>query len=243
MAVKTIRDRLESLGKKAQKLRDSRNMQWPEIAEELETGQGKVMLAYLCVTEPLVKAKNEDELRNKIAKMRKRNGDNLSWAVIAARVDRPESYCRSAYQDVTSTEHRGDRIGKGGRYPGVANGTGKVKGTKKAPAQKATKAEKAAKVAKAAKAKATAKKGGAKKSATGGRTAKTPASSGGLADMTLGELKDRLNGKAITVEDGDGKRVIKVKTISSLEDGEIGLTDQAGKVRAVKVEQITRATK
>jgi hypothetical protein len=250
----TIRDKLAPLGKRVKKARDS-GKQWDDIAEEEGEGQGKCMLAYLCVTEELVTAKNEDMLNKRIVALR--DNQQLSWGVISARVDRTEGHVRTVYLNETGVNSRGLRIGKGGRY---VNGDGPPEGSKsKAPVKKVTKVDKAKNVAKAAKEKAAARKsGGATKKAApvkkasgraaspkGGTSTAPSGKKSPLLDMTLGALKDRLEGESITVlREGTTKtEKFTVKTVKSSADGVLDFTDaRTGNVRHVRIEDIKAAS-
>lgn len=245
MAETDFESRMLDLGKDVVPLRDDKSMHWSDIAEKLQTGQGRVMQAYLIATVPKKEIVKGTDAERAKAVVQLRNKEKMSWGDIVARVRKPESWCRTQWSKSTGKDNRGDRIGKGGRYPGEASGNG---------AKKATKGTKAAKIAKTAKSKAAAKsstkktatkkapakKAPAKKAAKANTSGTAPAANS-LADKTLGELKDRLNGKKITVEDLD--EPLEVDTLSALDDGVLTLTTIQGDERKIGVASITGATK
>lgn len=197
---------------------------WAEIAEKLGISQGKAQLAFLRENTPAedrINAKNEADLAKRIVSARDK--DKLSWGIISARSGVPESRCRKIYEEATGTSSRGNRIGRGGRFPSDE--------VRPAKAPKAPKA-KTAKEAKEAKSDDTPAKVTAEQ-------AKKP-----IGDMDLGELKARLNGKTITVNnEGGGSRRIAVKSVKALKDGEMRFADKDGKTITVLVAQIAKATR
>lgn len=200
-------------------LRDEQEMKWSEVAEALGCQQGKAMMAYLLATIPAkerIKFKDDDDLAEKVVAAR--DDDNQSWGYIAARAGVAESKIRKLYTEQTGNTTRGLRIGKGGRYPDGEK-------PEKAPAAKKSSASKAAP------AKATA----AKKAARGKVVP--------LGEMDLAQLKERLNGKSISVDRDGRMERIAVKTINKLDDGEITLSDKQGKSRVVNVSDIKKATR
>lgn len=135
---------------------------WAEISNAVGLPQGKCMFLYEAATvtpKNKITAKSEEDLKKKIAAAR---GEGLSWGVISARSGKSEGYCRAAFTEVTGEAASGNRIGKGGRYPGA---DGAAKPVKKAAAKKATKSVK--KAAAPAPAKKAVKKALATKKATG----------------------------------------------------------------------------
>jgi hypothetical protein len=253
-----IQERLADLGTKVAKLRDKDPApSWKDISTTLEIGQGKVMLAYLFhTTDPKdrIKGRNEDELAKNVVKAR---DGGLSWAIISARAGIPESTARGLYEKTTGSSTKGNRIGKGGRYPGDSNGAGPVKKAvaKKAVAKKAAPVKKAvakkqpaaksAPVKKAVAKKVVAKKAVAKKSATPASAA-TGGGSGKLVDMDLSGLKGKLEGRGISYESPNGGKLqsLRVKTVVSLsEDGVVSFLDErTGNERSVRVSSIKRLT-
>lgn len=140
---------------------------WAEISDAVSLPQGTCMFLYEEATvTPATKitAKNEEDLRKKIAKAR---SDGMSWGKIAARSGKSEGYCKKAYEDITGKSARGDRIGKGGRFPSGAERPAKAAGAvKKATGpRKATGAVKKATGKKVAAKKVAGKKVAAKKAA------------------------------------------------------------------------------
>lgn len=194
---------------------------WASISEAVGMGQGKVALIYLQQTvdpKDRITAKNDEEMAKKITAAR---NSGLSWGIISARSGLPESRCRALFDP--NDRGRGNRIGKGGRHPGDTNGTSPATtaGAKKAGAKKAAAPAKAA----------------SKSTVTGG--------SAGLGDMTLAQLKARLDGKTITVEHSrDGrKEKIGVASVSRIKEGELTFKDATGKTRSVLLTEIKGATK
>jgi hypothetical protein len=220
-------------------LRDEQEMKWGEIATELECTAGKALLAYLIATikpKDQIKWKDDEDVLS-AAIVKARDTDNLSWGFISA-ATRPyvaESKVRSLYTAATETDTRGLRIGKGGRYPGDENpnGDAPAKPAKKAPAKKVAAKKVAAKKA------APAKKAPAKKAAAN----KAPAAKAQIADMDLDQLKERLNGKTIMVQQGDRKVKIAVATVLGLENGELSFADKAKKNRTVVLTDIAGASR
>ena len=85
-------------------------------------------------------------------------------------------------------------------------------------------------------AKAPAKKAAAVKKAT---PTKNP-----LLSMDLEQLQERLNGKTITVDRGEGRpERIQVKSVTALDGDTMELTDKAGKSRTILVPDVTKATR
>jgi hypothetical protein len=191
-----------------------------EIAEQLDISVGKAKLFYLVgQTDPAdrFEAKNDADLAKRVVALRDK--DKLSWGIISARSGVPESRLRKIYEDTTGTPTLGNRIGKGGRFPSGETPPKPVK-AKTAKAAKETKEASAGKPVSA-------------------EQAKVP-----IGDMNLAQLKDRLNGKTITVDREGGKQErIGVKSVSKLKDGEMQFADKDGKSRTVLVAQIRKATR
>lgn len=254
MARESMEDRLTVLGGKVQKLREAATqVPWAEVSSKLGASQGKCMLAYLYVTtapKDRIKGKTEDDLKKNVVAARK---SGLSWGIISARSGMPESWCRRSFEELTHTSTKGNRIGKGGRFPDGAPGVKKA-AAKKAPAKKKAVAKKAAvkKVAAVKKAvtkKAVAKKAVAKKAVASDSAAGTSTASGGrkaIVEMNLEELQDRLVGKTIEAEPLTGGKmiVLEVGQIHSLEDGAVSFTEsRTGGQRTIKLAQIKKASK
>lgn len=106
---------------------------WNEIAERLGIAEGLAMQLF---NNDQVKPKDrikgdEDEVAAGIVSAR--NDDQQSWGLIAARAGMPESRVRKIYRDTTGDSDKGNRIGKGGRYPaGVTPPEKPAKAAKKA---------------------------------------------------------------------------------------------------------------
>lgn len=147
---------------------------WGEISEHVSLPQGKAMFLYEQKTvtpKSRITAKTEDELKQKIAQART---EGQSWGKISARSGKSEGYCKKAFEEVTGNEALGNRIGKGGRYPG--SGPQMATGATKKAAGKSRGVVKSSKKTGPAK-KAVAKKGTAAKKAPAKKTAKKTAAS------------------------------------------------------------------
>lgn len=227
----TMSEKLKDLGTKVVRLRDKQNKDWAEISSELETGTGKVMLAYEFATvtpSEKFKSKSEDALGKEIVKARDKDG--LSWGKIMARGDLSEGVARRLYEQTKGESTLGNRIGKGGRYPGSNDGsTKKSGGTKKAGGAKKTTAKKTP----SKKATKTVKKVGA--------PSKVP-----INEMNEDQISARLNGKTVTVEGTGGKKskhqIRQVKGLSS-PGGELTFVDTKNNVQTLDVNDIVSATK
>lgn len=253
MARESMEDRLTDLGEKVRKLRDKEpSVPWAEIATKLQAGAGKCMLAYLFVNvapKDRIKGRNEDELKANIVKARDK--ENLSWGIISARSGQPESFCRRAYEELTHKSTKGNRIGKGGRYPDGTPGAKKVakKTVAKKVVAKKTAVKKAAVKKAPAKKKAVGKKVVAKKAVASDSAAGTSTASGArkaIVEMSLEEIQVRLGGKTIEVEPLSGGKnlTLDVGQIHSLEDGAMTFTERrTGGSRTIKVAQIKKASK
>lgn len=228
------------LANRIKKMRDN-DQSWREIADELEIGTGKAMLLnlYARVDEDDRITGTDAAIAKKVVKAR---NDGYSWGALQARTGLGEQRLRKMYEEETGESTRGNRIGKGGRYPGDVKPddedtpkSRKAAG-KKAPAKAAAPAKKAAKAAKAGK-------------APGAEKPRTPSVSedpnSPLVAWPLAKLQERLDGKKITVVgDNDTKRTIMVRKITKkTKDGEITLTDQDGKTRTILAVHIKSATK
>lgn len=225
MAVK-----LEKLGTKVVRLRDKQNKDWAEIGEELEVGVGKAMLAYEFATveeSEKFKAKTDDALAKMIVKAR---DGGMSWGKIMARCDKSEGYCRKAYETVSGETTLGNRVGKGGRYPGGGSGDAKPKKKVGKPQPAAKKSTKKVADKKSAPAK---KVGAAKKVAIG--------------EMNEEQITTRLTGKTIDVENSDGETTTYiVRKVQSLDEpgGELVFVDKkSGKAITIDVDDIAKAGK
>lgn len=224
------------LAKQVAKMRDG-EQSWSEISDELGISAGKAMLLnmYARVDDDDRITGNDTQIAKAVVKERKAGA---SWGVLMARTGLGEARLRSMYTDQTGEDTKGNRIGKGGRYPGDV----KPDDEDAAPAKKSAKkaaapAKKAAKAAKAGKAQ------GAEKSPLA--DAVNPTGNSPLVDWPLEKLKERLDGKTIkVVGDNDTVRSIKVRSIKKkTKDGEVHLTDQDGKSRTVLAVHIKSASK
>lgn len=200
---------------------------WAEISEQLGIGQGKAAFLYMCATvapKDRIVAKDEDTLSAKIVEARDEH--QLSWGQIAARASIPEGKVKHLYETASGTSTLGLRIGKGGRHP-QDEGAAPAKAVAKAP--RSTKAT----------AKAAAR--GEAPRAVSAEEARKP-----LAEMSLAELKNRLNGKTMTVvrmSEG-GKRVkVPVKMVKKLHEGEVTFSDADGATHTVLITEIKSATR
>lgn len=219
---KTAKSTGDDVGARIAKMRENKTP-WATIAEELGIGAGKAQLLYLqhqVAPSDRIEGRNEADLAKRIVSAR--DNQKLSWGAISARSGLTESRCRRIYEDTTGTPALGNRIGKGGRYASEADRP-----------VKEPKAAKTPKAAKAAKAESEAPK------RVSAEQAKVS-----IGDMDLKQLKDRLNGKVITVNnEGGGTRKIAVKAVKSLRDGELRLTDKDGNATTVLVAHIAKATR
>lgn len=254
-----ISDKLSDLSKRAVKLRDSDGLPWHEVAGELNVSTGKALLAYefgKVKPKDRVTWNSDAEGGKKIATMRDKEG--LSWGRISARTGQGEQHLRKLYETHTGSSALGNRIGKGGRYPGQGSGKSprkagaakkapakKVAAAKKAPAVKATGARKAGGVKKSAAKKAVGAKKVAKKSASpAGRTTTSgagAASHKALVDMNFDEISERLEGRRIGVQVGDSERrnTFNVKVVRGLDGDNLSFLDsKSDNVRTIKVSGI-----
>lgn len=256
MAEHSVRETLSDLSKLVVRLRDKEGKPWHEISGEAGESAGKCMLAYeFAKVTPAdrVTAKNDAEMARKIVNLRSK--DKISWGRISARTDLPESRCRTLFETIKGEgSTKGDRIGKGGRYPGTSAPT------KKATTKKAATAKRAPKKAPSKKGAPAKKTAGAKKSprkktagarkASGGN-AGGPSTANGehpFSNLSYDELADRLEGRPITVAStipGGKDRTFKVKAVRKLTDrGELEFSEAAnGSVHTVRVSDIKRAGK
>jgi hypothetical protein len=101
------------------KLRDDEGKKWDEINEITGVATGKCMLAYSWAKVP-----KGERIKNATAAdvVRLRDEQSLSWGEISARTSINENACRSMYEEATKRSTKGNRIGKGGRHPGSAEG-------------------------------------------------------------------------------------------------------------------------
>jgi hypothetical protein len=200
--------------------REKHNQPWSEIAAAQGMSIGKAMMIYMQMTAEKFDQSSEAKLKTAVAKARN-NGE--SWGLIIAKSGRTEGWCRRVWEEKTGEQALGHRIGKGGQYP---------KGAERPdPAEKPAPKKAAAKKAPAKKA---AKKAPAKKAAA------SKAAPSKLADMTLEQLQERLDGKTITLVDGEK---ITVDKITNLRDGEIVFKDGEGTVLGKQLAEIKSASR
>ena len=190
--------------------REKHEQAWAEIADTQGMSVGKTMMIYMQMTAEKFDQSSEAKLKSAVAKARN-NGE--SWGLIIARSGRTEGWCRRAWEEKTGEQALGHRIGKGGQYPKGAYRPAKKEVAKKAPAKKAA-------------AKAPAKKA----------TAKKPS----IKDMTLEQLQERLDGKQITMNDGEK---IRIEKVTNLRDGELVFKDDEGNVVGKLLTEIRSATR
>lgn len=235
-----IRSDLMGLGKQAQKLRNKDNLGWFEIGQKLGVPQGKALAAYEVaeVTEANVFKGTEPQVAKEIVRLRDKEG--LSWARIAARVDITEASCRTIYEKTSGTPHRGNRIGKGGRYPSDVERPAtptKAAPAKKAPA-KATGTKKAPAKAAGTTAKRAARGTAGAEKRTGGTTKKVA-----IQQMNQDQITARLTNAVIGVEQDGKTRRFKVSRVVNLTGpgGELTFADAKGKEHTVEVNDIASA--
>jgi hypothetical protein len=195
---------------------------WSEVAEAAGVNTGSAMLAYMMATVP-PREKVKGTLAERMAAAVRLREQEYSWGQIMVRTGLTQGACREAWRNSSTAkdqrDDRGHRVGRGGRFPVEIPAVNGASGM-------GVRAKRAAKAAAAAPAK--------KQVQTTGRKAFT--------DMTLAELKDRLEGAAIMVKRGSGTVQIKVKAVTGLTDGVVQLTDaQTGGSRAVKTADIAKA--
>lgn len=253
-----ISEKIADLSKQAVKLRDKDGLPWHEVAGELGVSTGKALLAYeFGKVKP---ADRVDPTPKNVVRLRDKEG--LSWGRISARTGHGEASLRALYEEGSGTSAVGNRIGKGGRYPGQGGksprkaGAAKKAPAKKSVAKKATAVKKTTGVAKKAGGakKAVAKKaGGVKKSA---RKAAAPAAGGTtntggrnkaktLVDMDFDELSERLEGRKIgvAISGTDRTKTHEVKSVKSLDGDQMTFLDPDLKTHTVRVADIKRASK
>lgn len=230
-----------ALAKKVAKMRDN-DQSWADIAAELEISAGKAMLLnmYARVDDDDRITGNETQIAKAVVKERKAG---YSWGALMARTGMGEARLRKMYEEQTGESTKGNRIGKGGRYPGDVNPNdeGSPPPAKKAASKKAaataTKAAPAKKATKAAKA---GKAQGAEKPPPVSENPNHP-----MVDWSLDQIKARLDGRTIKVARENDRiediKVVKVKKKSK--DGVLDLIDDTGKTRSILAVQIKSASK
>lgn len=187
----------------------------PEIAKDLGVAKGQVALALLRGRVPVKQRQMLEDDPETLAKevVRLRNDETLSWGVISAHLGVPESLVRTTFAETTGTDHKGNRIGKGGRHPGDVD-------AEKSPA--------------AQKAKGAAKKG---KPAAGGKVIPLPdMNEEQITERLTGKTVTVGRGA------GKSKKHV-VKSVGSLKKGELTFNDDKGAAHTIKVSDIVRATR
>lgn len=183
---------------------------WDEISQAVAMPTGKCMLIFDHAT-----VRPKDRIKNATGKdvQRLRDEESLSWGMISAITQYPESACRSLYEEATGRETRGNRIGKGGRYPNGTDAPKKVAaGTKKTVAKKAA--------AKAA-----------------------PKIAPEVDGKTPEEIKEAVEGHAIKVLVDGTEETIKVKAVTKVSKTSMALRDADGQGRTVKLATVTAVSK
>lgn len=200
----------DSLVENVTKLRDDEGKKWSEITEATGVASGKCMLAYAYGQVP-----KKDRIKDATADdvIRLRDG-GISWGAVSVRCLLPESTCRTLYEKQTGNSTKGNRIGKGGRYPGES--------TAEAKPAKAPREPRAAKVAKVAK-------------------VAEPVNAL-FTDVADDDVADMLTGFAIMVDLGNGeKETIKVSAVKKVAKGKAIITDgSTGASRTVKLAAISK---
>lgn len=228
--VKTEEDGIAEVTEQIVELRNEGG-KWEEIAATVGLSTGKTMLLYMQATvrpKDRIKGKTDEELAAAIVSAR--DEDQLSWGQIMVRSGLPETRCRKIYEETTGTSTRGNRIGKGGRYPdGVTP-----------PARASEPKEKAVKKAAAKKAPA------AKAPATKAPAKKAPAKSAGskLAAMSDTELSSHIMGKTITYKNAGQQFKVKVADVLDYTgegaDAEVTVENTDGNQAIITVGSIVR---
>ncbi len=170
---------------------------WDEIADAVGISAGKVTKIHMSASvkpKDRIKGRTDEDIAAAIVKAR--DEDQLSWGQIMVRSGLPETRCRKIYENVTGNSTRGNRIGKGGRYPdGIVPPERASKGKEEA-------AKKAA-ASKAATAKAPAKKPAAKKAPVKSK----------LGAMTTKDLAAHLMNKSVTYKHGGSQLKVRVTDV------------------------------
>lgn len=227
------------LANRIAKMRDA-GTSFTDIAAELEMTPGKAQLLNM-----FARVEDADRITGTPAQIAKKvvkeRDAGYSWGALCARTGIGEARLRTMYEEETGNSTKGNRIGKGGRYPGDVNPN--ENGRAAAPAKKVVASKKAAAPAKAT----SAKKGVAKKAAGKAAGGEENVNAGGhpLVDMPLTALKQRLEGRKIRVRrEGNKEEVIEVKKINKkTRDGEVTLIDGKGNTRTILAVQILSASK
>ena len=207
----SLRESLMPVGKRIQKMRDKDGLGWFEISQQVKLPQGKTIAAYEVAAWPENKVFKGTDAAVAKEIVRLRDKESLSWARIAARVDITEAKCRTIYEATSGTPHRGNRIGKGGRYPSDVE-----RPATKAPA-KATKTTTKKAAAKSAPAKATGAAKSTKKAVP-------------IHQMSQDQITARLTGKVIKFDHNGRVKTMKVGNVVNLskKGGDLTVADAKG---------------
>lgn len=201
------------LAERIVKLRND-GAKWDEIVGQTDVPAGKALLLY-----EIAGCAPKDRVKNATAKdvVRLRES-GLSWGKICGRTRIPESRLRSMFEEESKSSSRGNRIGKGGRYPSSE--------------EVEPRAPRAAKAAKA--------------SANGGvKAAKRSDAAQALDSMEPDELKEYLTGRKVQISVGGGDtETVTIKAVKAVKNGSISVTDNdTKKARAFKVTAINQVSK
>lgn len=205
----SLRESLITVGKRIQKMRDKDGLGWFEISQQVKLPQGKTIAAYEVAAWPENKVFKGTEAATAKEIVRLRDRESLSWARIAARVDISEARCRTIYEATSGTPHRGNRIGKGGRYPSDVE----------RPATKA-----------AAKPKAASTKKAPAKAAAKATTTKSTKKAVPIHQMSQDQITARLTGKVIKFDHNGRVKTMKVGNVVNLskKGGDLTVADAKG---------------
>jgi len=197
---------------------------WEDIAEETGIAANRVMFLYMQAKvrpKDRIKGKTDEELGAAIVVAR--DEDLLSWGQIMARSSLGEAKCRSLYVKATGKTTKGNRIGKGGRWPA---GQDSPKDEKPAPKAKAKATPKKA-----------AKKAPAKKAASKAKGNK-------WVGKTYEEMSDGMDGKTVTYKVKGKQHRIKVEAVADLTgegaDAELSLESADGESTVITVGSVVR---
>jgi hypothetical protein len=91
-----------------------------EIAKDEGVSKGQVAYGLLRAEIPAKDRQSleDDEATLATETVRLRDTESKSWGIISATLGVAESRVRSVYAEATGKDHKGNRIGKGGRHPG-----------------------------------------------------------------------------------------------------------------------------
>jgi hypothetical protein len=225
----TAEERKAARAELAQQIVEAREAgdKWEDIAEKFGTSTGRAMLLHMEATvrpKDRIKAANDEELAGKIAAAR--DEDRLSWGQIMARTGLSETRCRSLYESSTGLSTRGNRVGKGGRYPEGTVPPARGGEQKEAATKRAAKS-------------AAAKKAPAAKSPT------IPQSAAKIAKMeSVKEIADAVVGKAVTFKQGGKQTRVKVADLldvtGSGESAELTVSDAEENETTILVSNILK---